>query len=297
MASTRTKVHHPFVSYLLMATFVIQVLFVGVGLYPANSAETLVALFFFLEGTYFYKRQGYVGEHAITYAQGAFQQIHIPYKAVKKVRLSAKSVSGSSSKGAGICFVLTTKDGGEHKVPITPRLVEQLRAHKIKVPNLKEISYFKLRYPTIDKFMVLEIILLLIIWTTRLKTEVMISATPAYGYQVVEGIFGFLTGFLLIYFLHLTTFRATFNNGRLRVRGFGAVRQDLDIKQITKAQIKDRGPFRIYKVYAKQRRVLMSGYLSEIGTLYALLAWQGVTLDTPRENAQQKTEVSEIEEK
>ncbi len=298
MAQKHPKIHHPFVSYILMATFVIQVFFVVFNIYPFNSAETFVTLFFFLEGAYFYKRQGFVGKNAIVYAKGMFRQIRIPYGAIKKVRLSSRTIDSAEAaklKERTIMFIITTNDGGEHIVPITPRLVEELKAHKIKIPKLKDISYFKLTYPSIDKIMVFEIVLLLIIWTVRFKNLSMMGPEPILGYQIIQGACGFFSGLLTIFFVHITTLRATFNKGHLKVRGFGAVRQDVDIKQITKVQIKDRGPLRQYIVYSDNRRVLSSGYLIGIGTLYAILADRGVEVDIPRDDVKQIREVSEID--
>ncbi len=299
MAKKQSQIHHPFISYLLMGSFVIQALFVSFDIYPLNSAETFVTLVFFLEGAYFYKRQGLVGKNSITYAKGMFKQIRIPYGAIKKVRLSSKTADeagASTLKERSIMFIVTTNDGDEHLLPITPRLVEELKAHKIKVPKLKDISYFKLTYPSVDKIMVFEIIMLLIIWTTRFKNLSMMAPEPILGYQIIQGICGFFSGLLVVFFVHITTLRATFNKGKLKVRGFGAVRQNVDLKQITKAQIKDRGPLRQYIVYSDEKRVLSSGYLTGIGTLYALLADKGVELDIPRDDAKQITEVSEIDE-
>ncbi len=300
MAQKQAKVHHPFVSYLLMATFVIQVLFVEFGIYPANSAETFITLFFFLEGAYFYKRQGFIGENSITYAKGMFKQIHIPYGAIKNVRLSSKKLDPTEAnkglKEKTICFVITTKDGGEHMVSITPRLVEELKKHKIKVPNLKDISYFKLTYPHADRLMVFEIILLLIIWTTRLQALSSIGEGPVVAYQILQGICGFFSGLLTVFFVHISTLRATYTKGQLKVRGFAAVRQTVDLKQITKAEIKDCGPLREYIVYSDKKRVLFSGYLTGIGTLYSLLSAYGVALDIPRSDAKQMSEISEIKE-
>ena len=299
MAKKQSQIHHPFVSYLLMGSFFIQALFVGLNIYPMNSAETFVTLIFFLEGAYFYKRQGFVGKNSITYAEGMFKQIHIPYGAIKKVRLSSKtanSAEGAALKERTIMFIVTTNDGNEHLVPITPRLVEELQAHKIKVPKLKDISYFKLTYPSIDKIMVFEIIMLLIIWTTRFKNLSFMAPEPIVGYQIIQGICGFFSGLLTVFFVHITTLRATYNKGHLKVRGFAAVRQNVDIKQITKAQIKDRGPLRQYIVYSDEKRVLSTGYLTGIGTLYALLASRGVELDIPRDDAKQIREVTEIDE-
>ncbi len=300
MARTQPKIHHPFVSYLLMGTFVIQVLFVGFDIYPMNSAETFITLIFFLEGTYFYKRQGFIGSNSITYAKGLFKQIHIPYGAIKKVRLSNKKIdpkdTKKSDKERSICFILTTNDGDEHMVPITPRLVEELRKHKIKVPNLKEITYFKMTYPYADRLMVFEIIMLLVIWTTRFQNLSSMAPEPILLYQILQGIFGFFSGLLVVFFVHISTLRATYNKKQLKVRGFGAVRQNVDLKQITKAQIKDRGPLRQYIVYSDEKRVLSSGYLTGIGTLYALLAEKGVKLDIPRDDVKQVREVSELDE-
>ena len=299
MANNTPKVHHPFVSYVLMATFIIQVLLVGFGVYPASSAETFITLIFFLEGAYLYRKQGFVGDKFILYASGMFQQTRIPYSVIKKVRLSSKKASDSSHTSAKentINFIVTTDDGSEHALPITPRLVEQLKAHKIKVPKIKDISYFKLSYPMVDRLMVLEIIMLLVIWTTKLKNMSAISSEPIMSYNILQGIFGFFTGLLTVYFLHISTLRVTYSNKHIKVRGFAAVRQNVDIKQITKAQIKDRGPFREYLVYADQRRVLLSGYLSGIGVLFTLLQAYGAELVVPENNKQSEVKITEIKE-
>ncbi len=138
--------------------------------------------------------------------------------------------------------------------------------------------------------------MLLIIWTTRFKNLSMMAPEPIVDYQIIQGICGFFSGLLVVFFVHITTLRATFNKGKFKVRGFGAVRQNVDLKQITKAQIKDRGPLRQYIVYSDEKRVLSSGYLTGIGTLYAILADKGVELDIPRDDVKQITEVSEIDE-
>ncbi len=296
--ANQSKTSHPFVSYLLMGTFIIQVLLVGFGIYPANSAETFVCLFFFLEGAYLYKREGYIGQNSITYAKGMFQQVHIPYAAISKVELSTKkrsSEANSSRKEKVPTFIITSKDGGEHMVPITPRLIEQLKDHKIKVPNLKDIKYFKLTYPSADRFMMFEVILLLVIWVSKFKMLGLIDAQSQGTYSALETVFGIICAVLLLVFVHMTTVRLTYTSGHMKVRGL-TVRQDVNIKSITKAEVKRKGIFTFYIVRVGQKKVLATGYMSGMGLLYAMCNAYGATLVSNKPQGEEVSKVTEISE-
>lgn len=241
--SSNTKTFHLPISYLLILSFLIQIVVISFGASTIGSGETFLTFIFFIEGLWLYFSYAEISDTYISIYKPFHVTKTIYFKDVEKVELEGLDLRIVDSKTSLV-------------LPISQTLINNLENAQKEIPDITQIKEFKMKAAKFTSMIALQIFLITLIWSVDLR---------AIGAQFIANIFIGMSIIELILLIRTATTSISYNRGSVRVRGAFRIARNVQWVQITSAKTYSSNLLSHTRVYCMDKTLFVANNLINMG--------------------------------
>ena len=238
--SPNTKTFHLSISYLLMLSFLIQIIVILTGASTINSGETFLATIFFLEGIWLYFNYVTLNNDYISLRKPFDKPKTIYFNKVNKVELEGLDLRISDDNQSVV-------------LPISRTLIKNLKDSNKEIPDLSDIKDFKMKTSKFSSMIGLQIFLITLVWSIDYANI---------GAIILSNIFAALSVIELVILIRCATTSISYNRGSIRVRGAFRFPRNAQWVQITSATMYSSKLYSVCKVYCSDKTLFVANNLT-----------------------------------